>query len=252
MRKSYKFLVSVVVVLVCSFHSAAQSDTEYKDVLLDGKPAKLNVATGEIILVDLNSKKEGIDQKTSSNLKVKKAADSITSDYHIVKEGEGLFDISRQYKVSMTQLKLANSLETTLINAGEKLRIKNFKEPVSTYIQIEKNSPTEIAADEEVINFHTVKKDETLFSLAKHYQLSLEELKRLNNLNSNLIKVGQKLRVSTIDTKNDTNVASVWVVTEGDTLFSIAKKTGTSVEAIKTLNGLSSNLLNIGQKLRLK
>lgn len=248
MRKSYKFLVSVVVVLVCSFYSAAQSDTEYKDVLLDGKPAKLNVATGEIILVDLNSKKEGIDQKTSSNLKVKKAADSITSDYHIVKEGEGLFDISRQYKVSMTQLKLANSLETTLINAGEKLRIKNFKEPVSTYIQIEKNSP----ADEEVINFHTVKKDETLFSLAKHYQLSLEELKRLNNLNSNLIKVGQKLRVSTIDTKNDTNVASVWVVTEGDTLFSIAKKTGTSVEAIKTLNGLSSNLLNIGQKLRLK
>lgn len=250
MRKSCKFLLSVLVVIACSSHIAAQTQTIYKDVVLDGKPAKLNVATGEITLVDLNSQKITINTTTNAN--VEKIADSSSSDYHIVKEGESLFDISRAYKVSMTQLKHANTLETTLISEGQKIRVKNFKNPLSADAPIEENRPSEIEAEDKIINFHTVKNEETLFSIAKRYQLNVEELKRLNNLNSNLILVGQKLRVTTIASKNEPNKVSVWVVSEGDTLFSIAKKTGTSVEALKTLNGLSTNLLKIGQKLQLK
>ena len=250
MLKSCKFLLAVLVLVACSSRIVAQVETEYKDVILDGKPAKLNVVTGEITLVDLKSEKEDVENTTIT--KVEKIADSPSSEYHIVKEGESLYDLSKLYKVSMTQLKQANNLETTLINEGQKLRVKNFENLLSADAQIDENSPTEIEADDKVISFHTVKKDETLFSLAKRYQLSLDELKRLNNLNSNLIKVGQKLRVSTTESKDEPKETSVWVVADGDTLYSIAKKTGTSVEALKTLNGLSSNLLKIGQKLQLK
>lgn len=250
MLKNYKFLLAVLGILVCSFQIVAQSETEYKDVLLDGKPAKLNIATGEITLVDSNSKQSTTDANKNQN--VAKIADSTSSDFHIVKEGESLFDISKQYKVSMTQLKYANNLETTLINEGQRLQVKNFKTLLQSDTEIVKKSPDEIEAKENLPSFHTVKANETLFSLAKRYQLSVEDLKRLNNLNSNLINVGQKLRVSTTEIPNQQTETSIWVVSAGDTLFSIAKKTGTSVETLKTLNGLSSNLLKIGQKLRLK
>ena len=248
MLKHFKYLFAVLIILTSSTISFAQNEVEYKDVILDGKPAKLNIATGEIILVNDQVKGEDVTSKAIENFRAKINSD--VSDFHIVKEGESLLDLSKKYKVSLTKLKEANSLETTLIHEGQKLRIKNFD-----IVSVSKGhgETTKVGeSDKNIINFHTVKKDETLYSLAKRYNLSLDELKRINNLNSNLIKVGQKLRVTLIETANELNQTSVWVVSKGDTLYSIAKKSGVTVEAIKRLNGLTNNLIKIGQKLELK
>ncbi|WP_337844899.1 peptidoglycan endopeptidase [Thermus sp.] len=91
---------------------------------------------------------------------------------------------------------------------------------------------------------HVVAPGETLFSIARRYGTTVEELKRLNGLQDFLIRPGQVLRVS--PAQDPTHV-----VAPGETLFSIARRYGTTVEALKALNGLESDELQAGQVLRL-
>ena len=92
-------------------------------------------------------------------------------------------------------------------------------------------------------NTYIVKSGDSLWSIAKRYNLSVDELKRINNLSSNLLKVGQVLNIS------DDNNYFVYKVMSGDTLYSISKKFNTSVDDIMKLNNLTSNLLKVGNEL---
>ena len=252
MQRNYKLIVSIIALTLTSLCAFAQDEVEYKDVILDGKPAKLNVATGKITLV----KPADITKGKTSEITEDSNSDVISSenplDFHVVQEGETLLDVSRKYKVSLTELKKANNLETTLINKGQKLRVKNFNKNTESTSHTHANSTYERHSEVNNSNVHIVDKDETLYSLSKRYNLSLNELKSLNNLSSNLITIGQKLRVRDFGTENEVDSILVWTVAIDDTLFSIARKSGTTVEAIKQLNGLTSNLILVGQKLRLK
>ncbi|WP_179006661.1 LysM peptidoglycan-binding domain-containing protein [Winogradskyella forsetii] len=256
MPKSFNLIVTFLISLTLGTAAFAQEQVEFKDVLLDGKPAKLNVATGKITLVTLEDKvvETKMDSLNTKPILVSDASvigssisekDTI-SDFHVVENGETLLDISRTYKVTLTELKQANNLETTLVNAGQTLRIKNF--------DTETNSISSNGSNFEATNsnFHRVEKGDTLFSLSRRYNLSVEELKRLNNLNSNVIKIGQKLRVNNFDTSRDDKSLTVYVVKKGDNLYRIALENGTTIDAIKKLNGLKSNTIKIGQKLKLK
>ena len=102
-----------------------------------------------------------------------------SSDYHMVQKGETLYALSKRYNTSLTQLKIANNLETTLIKAGETLRVRNFEysDTLSETVWV-------------------VSKGDTLYSIAKQNNTTVEDLKNLNDLSSNLIKVGQKLQVN--------------------------------------------------------
>ncbi|WP_178988277.1 LysM peptidoglycan-binding domain-containing protein [Winogradskyella schleiferi] len=256
MPKSFNLIVAFLIYLTVGTVAYAQDQGEFKNVLLDGKPAKLNVVTGEITLVTIKDKvvETKIDTVNTKPLLVTDASvigSSVsevdtTSDFHVVEDGETLLDISRTYKVTLSELKQANNLETTLVNAGQKLRIKNFDTETNS---ISSNGSNFVATNS---NFHSVEKGNTLFSLSRRYNLSVEELKRLNNLNSNIIKIGQKLRVNDFQTSRDDKSLTIYVVKKGDNLYRIALENGTTIDAIKKLNGLKSNIINIGQKLKLK
>lgn len=248
MLRNYKFIVSIVALTMLSLGTFAQSETEYKDVVLDGKPAKLNMATGEITLVNLVDK---VSLKPSKNAVEPIAEDTRiknTLDFHVVKDGETLLEIAKRYNTSLTALKRANTLETTLVSTGQTLRVRNLDSILNTATQEKASSKYESNNS----NFHRVERGQTLYSLAKRYDLTLKELKDLNNLKSNLITVGQKLRVKDTGAINALNYVSVWIVSKGDTLFSIANENGITVATIKSLNGLTSNRIHIGQKLQLK
>lgn len=248
MRKCFKLFLTCLLLLVTSINVFAQDEVEYKDVILDGKPAKLNVTTGEITLVNVESKKNAKAPLIVEESKSELISDENITDFHIVKEGETLLDVSRQYKVSLMELKRVNNLETTLINKGQTLRVKNFDAQIAS-VPLGEASNT---SKKNNSNFHIVASGETLYSLSRQYNLSLNELKSKNNLNTNLIKVGQKLRVSSFGISNEVDNISIWTVLKGDTIFSISRKSGTSVEAIKQLNGLTNNTIIIGQILQLK
>ncbi|MBC2846835.1 LysM peptidoglycan-binding domain-containing protein [Winogradskyella flava] len=259
MRRNYKLILSIVVVLLAgAFAFSQEKEVEYRDVVLDGKPAKLNIATGEITFVNPKDKKAPVKFDDFVAAKEKDSLQTSNKDeiagLHVVQEGETLFDISKYYNVSLTKLKKANNLETTLISKGQVLRVKNFDAAIPDNTNTE--SETTYNNAENKSGYHNVSKGETLFRLAKAYGLSLEELKRLNNLSSNIITVGQTLRVKenpvSAANLNQTNTSdSIWVVSKGDTLFGISKKNGISVDELKRLNGLTENTIYVGQKLRL-
>lgn len=96
------------------------------------------------------------------------------------------------------------------------------------------------------LDYYTVKSGDTLYSIAKKYGITVDKLKDLNNLNSNMISVNQKLLVNDQKKNQTTNT---YVVEKGDTLYSIAKKYSTTVSKIKELNNLKSDTLSIGQEL---
>ena len=84
---------------------------------------------------------------------------------------------------------------------------------------------------------------DTLYSLARRYGTTVEELMRLNGLESFLLQPGQVLKLPSGERTH--------VVAPGDTLFSLARRYGTTVEALMRLNGLSSPEIKVGQVLRL-
>ena len=97
----------------------------------------------------------------------------------MVKTGETLYELSKRYDTSLGQLKIANDLETTLIKAGQTLRVKNFEssQGISETVWV-------------------VSKGDTLYNIAKRNNTSVDDLKDLNELSGNLIKIGQKLQVN--------------------------------------------------------
>lgn len=262
MQSDYKrlFLSVVIVLLAGLFAFGQETKVKYKDVLLDGKPAKLNILTGEITLVD--SQKTRVTTIKDSLVLVEQKNNipqdsTIVSDFHVVSGNETLLDIANRYKTTLTELKEANSLETTLVNQGQRLRIRNF-DAVVEESEVEDSNDNEALEISETINsskkieFHIVVEGETLYSLSNHYGTTVNDLKIQNNLNSNLIIVGQKLRVSNFDPSKVFSDLDYWVVSKGDTLYNISKRNGMSVEQLKQLNGLTTNLIKIGQKLKLK
>lgn len=150
------------------------------------------------------------------------------SNYYVVKKGDSLWSIARANGLTVDELKSLNNLSSNVLHVGDTLLINSA------------NSTDNDGND----TYYVVKSGDTLWSIAKKYNLSVNELKLLNNLSSNVLSVGQRLIVGK-GSSND------YVVSAGDTLWAIARKFNVSVDDIKALNNLSSNNLSIGMTLKI-
>jgi len=91
---------------------------------------------------------------------------------------------------------------------------------------------------------------DSLYSIARKYNTTVDALKKLNNITSNILNIGDILKIpSENKTENDSYIT--YKVVSGDSLYSIAKKYNTTVNEIKSLNNLSNNLLSIGKILKI-
>ena len=93
-------------------------------------------------------------------------------------------------------------------------------------------------------DYYVVKKGDSLWSIAKKYNMTVDELKSINNLKSNLLSIGQRLKI-----KESNDNQNIYIVKKGDTLYKIANMYGTTVDNLKALNNLKNNNLSIGQNL---
>lgn len=155
---------------------------------------------------------------------------STTDEYYTVVKGDSLWSIANKFNTTVANLKSLNNLSSNLLQIGQKLKI----------------SATKVEQPNE---YYTVKKGDTLYSIASANNLTVQELKDLNNLTSNNLSIGQSLLIKKTP-KENTNVTT-YTVKSGDTLYSIAKKYNTTVNAITTLNNLTSSNLKIGQTLKI-
>lgn len=103
--------------------------------------------------------------------------------------------------------------------------------------------------EEETNNTYTVQAGDTLWSIARKYNLTVNQLKDLNNLTNNTISIGQVLIISNGGNEETPSNTETYIVKPGDTLYSIAKTNNTTVDNLISLNNLTSNVLNIGQTL---
>lgn len=98
----------------------------------------------------------------------------------------------------------------------------------------------------------TAQAGDSLWKISQAKGVSVDQLKQMNNLQSDTIMVGQQLNVSSdqVSATTQNGQAKFVVVKAGDTLSSIASANGTTVDNIKQLNHLTSDLIVVGQQLQ--
>ncbi|MBQ2408457.1 MAG: LysM peptidoglycan-binding domain-containing protein [Bacilli bacterium] len=146
-------------------------------------------------------------------------------EVYIVKKGDSLWSIARAYNTTVDELKKLNNLSTNLLSVGQILKIP-VKSEVENY------------------NIYTVAKGDTLYKIANQFGVTVNDIITANNLKSNTLQIGQKLSIPILKQEN-----IEYYVQSGDSLWSIARKFNTTVDEIKKLNNLTTNLLNINQRL---
>lgn len=166
---------------------------------------------------------------------VLKIPTSTTVARYIVRPGDTLFKIASLYDTTVSELIEINNLKTNILSIGQQLLVPINEEDSSTGTII-----------------YTVKAGDNLYSIAKNYNTSVDDIKTLNNLTSNLLSIGQKLRIPVNSTSISPENVETYVVQSGDTLYKIANYYNMSVKELMELNNLTSNVLSIGQVLKVK
>ncbi|HPM01354.1 MAG TPA: LysM peptidoglycan-binding domain-containing protein [Candidatus Cloacimonadota bacterium] len=200
-----------------------------------------------------------LEEKKTNEKKSKKQ--SVSNQTYKVKSGDNLSSIAKKHGLTVDELKSMNQMSSNKLSVGQELTVsKAIQAP-------ENNEPVRIADQEEDNNVsventtYKVKKGDTLFRIAKAHQMNVEDLKKLNNITNNELKVGQVLLINKIKQPSSVSVQgsdseSKIIIThrvkKKETLASIAKLYGTSKGEIQKLNSLKSSRLKAGQVLKIQ
>ena len=205
------------------------------------------------------------------------------SNYYIVKKGDSLWSIANKFGTTVKKIKEINKLSTNILSVGQTLIINNEEEiipddyllykvqkgdtlwdiankyntTVDTIKSINNLSSTTLTANQQLFipkstnvgvknNIYVVQKGDTLYDIALAKGVSVKEIKDINNLTSDILQIGQILNIP-LPSSGEIN----YVVQKGDNLYSIANKYDITIDDIKKLNNLSTNVLQIGQVLKI-
>ncbi len=170
-----------------------------------------------------------------------------TNNY-IVKKDDTLSTIASKYNVSVKNLMSANNLKSNEVEIGMKLIIPDSQIPM----RIVRVSP-----NLNDINNYVVKKGDTLSIIASKYRVSVRELKSVNDMRDDKVKVGMRLIIpnsnlsKNVESKTPvTSDNNKYVVKKGDCISSIAKRYGVSQVELKRVNNIKGNTIKSGQFLR--
>ena len=156
---------------------------------------------------------------------------------YTVKAGDTIYGISKQFGVSAMDIYNLNNLTNSNIKVGQVLKI-----------------PTNSGTNPSNMFYYTVKKGDSLYSIARIYNTTVNEIIKLNNLKSTNLSIGQTLRIPETNESVTTMPPSFinYTVKKGDNLYSIAKNNNISVDTIIQDNALNTNNLFIGQVLKIR
>ncbi len=192
--------------------------------------------TLKIFSTSTSSSYGDITTKNSSNL-----------TYYKVNPGETIGEIAEKFKVKISDIQNWNNLSGNKIIAGSRLKIYSNSSINDIDPEPVKNSGNNSGT-------HLIKKGETISSIADMYNVSVSDLKKWNNLRDDNIQAGERLIVVS-DTKNIVSNLKAkpdyHIVKQGETLFSISKSYNIPVSRLKTINGLTSSKIKVGDRLKL-
>lgn len=161
---------------------------------------------------------------------------------HRIEEKETLYAISKRYGVAITAILEHNPTADGGLAVGQLLKVPHVPK-----------TKTSMTTSGEV--FHTVAAKETLFSISKLYNVSVDEIKSWNNLSDNNLSTGQKLTIkkkaAALESKlpEAKTLKATHTVAAKETLFSIARQYTVTVQQLRDWNGLTTDDVKVGQIL---
>lgn len=192
---------------------------------------------------NLNDYAEGVVKAIAEYINVPYQPPGVTPTYYyIVQKGDTLYKIARMFNTTVSELKRINNLIGDNLQLGQRLFLK---EPIQ-------NSTT-----------YKVQKGDTLYSIANKLNTTVDELKRVNNLTTNNLFIGQELIIPQIilpsPEEPDINQPElpeekeyiIYEVQKGDSLWKISRLYSTTVDEIIELNNLINTSINVGDKLKI-
>ncbi len=289
MKKAvYSFLAVGTAALVVNAHDAEASSNTYKVKSGDSlyviaqkyhttvtQLKKLNNLNGDMIYVgqSLNTKGQAIT-KVSKTTAVKKTTTPKQSTTYKVKSGDYVAKIAAEHHISLSALMQANNLKNDRIYVGQTLKI-----PGSSIVEVasisnsnkastNKKSTTSKTSTKTVS--YKVKSGDYLAKIASTFHVTISAIQKSNNLKNNTIYVGQTLKIPGVSssttssttqkpsstTKAPTKTPSTnetnHTVIAGETLSIIAYHYGITITQLKSWNGLTSDIIRVGQVLSVK
>ena len=152
---------------------------------------------------------------------------------YTVQPGDTLYSIALKYNTTPNAIINKNNLVSNTLLVGQVLEIPS---------DVESTGDTSDVIEP---NTYIVQKGDSLYSISRKYGISINDIKNTNNLSSDVLIVGQVLKIPDAVSTN----SSLYVVQPGDTLWSISRRFGTTVNNIRMMNNLNSDILSIGQTL---
>lgn len=200
----------------------------------------------------------------------------IPAKFHTVKSGETLSSIAKKYGVTVSQLRKQNKLNSDFLSLKQRVKVVESRE-TQVYEKVlvkhqPKSQPDSVQNHQNPVltaensTEHQVTKGETLFSIAKKYHMTVEDLKQLNKIEKGHIMPGQKLVVTKTKGDTETQIADnapaqpvkekkhkqqTHTVKSGETMSEIADKYHCTVSQIKNWNHKRNTKINAGEKLKI-
>lgn len=153
--------------------------------------------------------------------------------YYVVKEGDSLWGIARQFGLDSKDLRRFNGLATNVIHPGDRLLVR------AELQQAEKDF------------YYQVRSGDSLWTIARKHDITPDDLRKWNNLKDNTIHPGNSLLIKTAAADEPT-IDTYYQVRSGDSLWTIARRHNVSPEEIKRWNNLKGNTIHPGNRLLLK
>jgi len=196
---------------------------------------------------------------------------------HRIRRGDSVYRIARKYGADVSFIKKINGMSSNSIRGRRKLIVPVVGEGNRAAVKaLKKSSERELAYVVKSLErsaryyylyrrgnslVYIVKKGDSLYKIARRFGTSVRRIKAINGLRNNLIRPGQRLVIRVFGKKRYRSYRriyrkyrvsdgkKIYTVRRGDTLYDISKTFGISIEKLKRINGLESELIHPGMKL---
>ncbi|MCD8339560.1 MAG: LysM peptidoglycan-binding domain-containing protein [Burkholderiales bacterium] len=169
---------------------AKRLGTSQKAIVANNRLKGTKVHAGQTLVVNVPVK----NRQTASTTPVK-----ASTKFYVVRPGDTVFSIARRFDVGADDLRHANGMKDNHLQVGQRLSISKDGKPIKTAVVLEKlPASVQKRVDKRplaTVKSYTVRKGDTLFSIASSANLSVNQLKKLNSISGNSVKPGQKLKL---------------------------------------------------------
>lgn len=159
----------------------------------------------------------------------------LTLDTYIVKKGDSLYSIAKQFNTTIGALKAINQLNGNIIQEGQILRLPE-------YINLNNDLQNVIV--------YKINKGDTLYSIAKKYNTTIANLINYNQLSNTLLSINQQILIPVNEqTEINKDPYIKYIIQKGDSLYNIAKRYNITPKELMDYNNLNTTLLNINDEI---